>query len=85
MGRRKLYSELGGEAINIHGIYCDNFRPEAGVDSPYTKAGITLKFDLKILSQSFVVNPGYEKKKQAGMEKVIHLTDMQYILENRNW
>ena len=38
VGRRKLYSELGAEAM-IHGMYCDNFRPEAGVQSPYVKVG----------------------------------------------
>ena len=38
VGRRKLYSELGAEAM-IHGMYCDNFRPEAGQESPYVKVG----------------------------------------------
>ena len=38
MGRRKLYSELSGEAI-VHGLYTDNFIPESGMNSPYVKAG----------------------------------------------
>ena len=37
-GRRMLYTELKGESIE-HGLFLDNFKPEAGDRSPIEKAG----------------------------------------------
>ena len=71
VGRRNLYSELGAEAM-IHGIYMDNFRPEAGELSPYVKAG-NINVEVEEVAQLFGSEAWvkeHEKRRDGKMDTV---------------